>query len=277
MIIRERIKGNHLRNPAAVAAVIRSILQEESVIDQEKEHFWSIGLDTQHQINFIDLVVLGTLDTAVVQPREAFRLAIMRGCKSVIFVHNHPSGNIVPSKMDIEITRVLSDAGGVVGIQVLDHIIVGEDGHYSIETMSGKEDVSGDIKMGLKKCEESPVKVGWTVGTTLQNQRRDLRQFMDCISKYGDQTMVKFILIGIIQKLNPRHYKEALRGFVKIVVTSNNETEIECLASEVVGGYVNIQKEKSRTETLATLDKLIAEKEKKGGVIYGKEKTHSML
>jgi DNA repair protein RadC len=71
------------------------------------------------------MVSLGTLGASLVHPREVFRLAIFQAVASVIMVHNHPSGDSTPSEEDVKLTRRLIDAGKVIGIEVLDHIIIG--------------------------------------------------------------------------------------------------------------------------------------------------------
>jgi DNA repair protein RadC len=110
---------------ADVAPVFRAILETEGEIDQNKEHFWVMGLDTKNQIQYLELVTLGLLDSTVVHPREVFRFAIMKGVKSIIVCHNHPSGDPQPSGQDKSLTKRLVAAGEVLGIEVLDHIIVG--------------------------------------------------------------------------------------------------------------------------------------------------------
>lgn len=109
-----------------IGAILRDILQMEDKHDQDKEHFWVIGLNTKNVILFVDLVTLGILDQTVVHPREVFRVAVGRGgCKSVILAHNHPSGDPEPSEKDISLTKRMEEAGDMLGVQVLDHIVVG--------------------------------------------------------------------------------------------------------------------------------------------------------
>jgi DNA repair protein RadC len=134
MIIREKMEVN-ITDPACAAVVIKEILRDESKIDQEKEHFWTIGLNTQNKVKFIDLVSLGSVNHANVIQREAFRLAVLKGCSAVVFAHNHPSGSSLPSAEDFAITRTLTQAGLILGIKVLDHVIVGED-YYSFNSMN---------------------------------------------------------------------------------------------------------------------------------------------
>lgn len=119
---------------ADVANVFRAILETECEVDQGKEHFWVMGLDTKQHIQYLELVSLGLLDRTVVHPREVFRFAVMKGVKSVLLVHNHPSGDPQPSSQDRAITERLAEAGKVLGIQVLDHVIVGEaPAYYSLQ------------------------------------------------------------------------------------------------------------------------------------------------
>jgi DNA repair protein RadC len=126
MLIREGMDVQ-VTSSGAVAWVIRDILAKESKIDREKEHFWTIGLDTQNRIKFVDLVSLGGLNQATVLAREAFRLAVIEGCEGVVFAHNHPSGDSKPSEADFKTTRAFVAAGHVLGVSVRDHVIVGKD------------------------------------------------------------------------------------------------------------------------------------------------------
>lgn len=120
-----------IKNSETIAKLMMEILQAEEKIDQAKEHFWTIGLNTQSMIQYIDLVSLGTLTNAVIHPRETFRLAVMKAVNTIIIVHNHPAGNTEPSKEDILITKRLKAAGGILGITLLDHVIIGGNSHYS--------------------------------------------------------------------------------------------------------------------------------------------------
>lgn len=109
-----------------VANVFRSILDTECEVDRDKEHFWVMGLDTKHCIQYLELVSLGLLNSCLIAPREIFRFAIMKAVSKIVLVHNHPSGDPSPSREDIAVTHRLKDAGEILGIEILDHIIVGE-------------------------------------------------------------------------------------------------------------------------------------------------------
>ena len=108
-----------LKSPEDVAAEVRGQLK-----GKKKEHFLVLCLDTRNRLIARKLVSMGSLDTSIVHPREVFREAISSCAASVIFAHNHPSGDPEPSKEDIELTQRLAKAGEVLGIDVLDHIIV---------------------------------------------------------------------------------------------------------------------------------------------------------
>jgi DNA repair protein RadC len=104
----------------------------EDLIDKKKEHFMILMLDSNNQIIGKDLVSIGTINASIVHPREVFRNAIKEGASSIIAIHNHPSGNTEPSEEDIEITERLKEAGNLVGIKLLDHVIIGNDKFRSI-------------------------------------------------------------------------------------------------------------------------------------------------
>ena len=112
--------------PSDVAPVFRAILDAEGELDQAKEHFWAMFLDTKGHILRIELVTLGLLDQTIVHPREVFRPAIGISAKSVILGHNHPSGDPEPSDKDIQLTRRLIEAGKLLDVRVLDHVVIGE-------------------------------------------------------------------------------------------------------------------------------------------------------
>lgn len=100
----------------------------------KKEVFQCVVLDTKNKALTIikdEEVSIGTLTASLVHPRETFKTAIRESASAVIFVHNHPSGDVRPSQEDILLTRRLVQAGEVLGIQVLDHIIIGDGTHFS--------------------------------------------------------------------------------------------------------------------------------------------------
>lgn len=136
MIIKTRRR--RIGNPKALARVLQDILRAEERADSEKEHFWAIGLDTGNVIKYIDLVTLGLIDSNIIHPRETFRVAVMKGVTRIITAHNHPSGQLKPSRADMEIVDKLTQAGEILGIRMIDHLIVTETGYKSISAGSKK-------------------------------------------------------------------------------------------------------------------------------------------
>jgi DNA repair protein RadC len=94
-----------------------------------QEHFVCLFLNTKNHVIGKQTIFVGSLDASIVHPREVFKEAIKRSSASVICLHNHPSGDPTPSREDIAITRTLREAGELIGISLLDHIIIG-DGRY---------------------------------------------------------------------------------------------------------------------------------------------------
>jgi len=122
-----------LTEPETTAKLLQRVLKAESKIDQEKEHFWTIGLNSKNIIKYLDLVSLGILNASIVHPREVFRLAIKKGIAQLIIAHNHPSGETGPSEEDLLITKRLAEAGKILGIEVVDHLIISQNGFTSLK------------------------------------------------------------------------------------------------------------------------------------------------
>ncbi|MEI2368896.1 JAB domain-containing protein [Niallia circulans] len=101
--------------------------------DKDREHFIVASLDTKNQPVSINVCHIGSLNASIVHPREVMKSAILSNAASIIIGHNHPSGLPEPSKEDIEVTRRLTEAGKIIGIDVLDHIIVGNDSFTSLK------------------------------------------------------------------------------------------------------------------------------------------------
>jgi DNA repair protein RadC len=107
--------------PRQIVDAIRIFLD-----DTDREHMLAILLDNKNRISSITEISVGSLNQSVVHPREVFKPAILANSAAVILAHNHPSGDASPSSEDIAITRRLKEAGDILGIKVMDHIIVGD-------------------------------------------------------------------------------------------------------------------------------------------------------
>lgn len=113
-----------IKSPADVAALVL-----EQMRHLDREHFRALCLDTKNRVIAVENISVGSLNASIVHPREVFKSAIRRSAAALILVHNHPSGDTRPSTEDVEVTRRLQEAGKLLGISVLDHIIIG-DGKY---------------------------------------------------------------------------------------------------------------------------------------------------
>lgn len=105
--------------------------------DARKEQFLALLLDGKNRITRKVMVSEGSLNQSIVHPREVFSQAVRESAAAVIFVHNHPSGDPAPSREDIEVTRRLREAGDILGIKVLDHVIIGDGCYYSFTESGG--------------------------------------------------------------------------------------------------------------------------------------------
>ncbi len=97
----------------------------------DREKLIVVGVDNRNQPTFIDTISIGTINSSLVHPREVFKSAILSNSESIIMFHNHPSGETEASKEDINITYRIKEAGNIIGINLIDHIIIGSNGRFS--------------------------------------------------------------------------------------------------------------------------------------------------
>lgn len=107
-------------SPSHVFEMFRDLRQEA------KEHFIALHLDGKNRIICFDRVSIGSLNQSIVHPREVFKTACLSSAAAILLLHNHPTGDTSPSREDMEITRRIREAGDLLGIKVLDHIIIGD-------------------------------------------------------------------------------------------------------------------------------------------------------
>lgn len=115
-----------IRQADDVASFVRRVL-----CDNSREHAIALYLDGAHQVASFSIISIGTANSALVHPREVFQRAIGAGAVSLVIAHNHPSGQREPSSEDRSVTRQLKEAGELLGIRLLDHVIVTEQAYYS--------------------------------------------------------------------------------------------------------------------------------------------------
>nr|VFK52418.1 MAG: RadC-like JAB domain-containing protein [Candidatus Kentron sp. TUN]VFK52942.1 MAG: RadC-like JAB domain-containing protein [Candidatus Kentron sp. TUN] len=110
---------------------MRSILLREDENSRRKEHFWVVGLRSDNRILYIELVSLGNASSAVADPLDVYQLAVVNKSSRIMVVHNHIDAGLKPSESDKTTTQNLIEGGKLLNIQVLDHLIISEDGYFS--------------------------------------------------------------------------------------------------------------------------------------------------
>jgi DNA repair protein RadC len=131
-LTKRRYRGKQpreIRGPDDVVALVGKKLLREA-----REHFLVILLNARHEATAIETVSIGSLNASIVHPREVFKPAVLASAASVVLVHNHPSGDPEPSEEDLTITKRLVEAGELLGISVLDHVIVAGRGVVSFRS-----------------------------------------------------------------------------------------------------------------------------------------------
>ena len=122
------LKNFDIKDPETVVKAVRA-----GIKDKAKEHFKLILLNPRNKIVGISTISIGTLNASLVHPREVFKDAIKHSAASIILAHNHPSGDPDPSEDDLTITKRLVEAGKILGIEVLDHIVIAKNGLFSFK------------------------------------------------------------------------------------------------------------------------------------------------
>lgn len=131
LFMEEKRRNIQIRNPETIADYYFHKLAHKM-----REHFCILLLDTKNRIISEEQISEGSLNASIVHPREVFKSAIRKSANSIVLIHNHPSGDVEPSREDIEITKRLVKAGEIIGIIVLDHIIVGDKNFLSMKEKS---------------------------------------------------------------------------------------------------------------------------------------------
>lgn len=125
IIIKEDI-SNYLKTGTRFTAPSQVYETFSFLMKETKEQFLTLHLDGKNRIICMDLVSIGSLNQSIVHPREVFKTALLSNAAALILIHQHPTGDPTPSSEDINITRRLKEAGEIMGIKVLDHIIIGD-------------------------------------------------------------------------------------------------------------------------------------------------------
>ena len=147
-MVRDRILSfDNISSPRIVYDICDEILK-----DCDRENIIAICLDSQNKPTNISIVGVGSIRTAIAEPREIFKTAILSNSNSIIVAHNHPSGEVKPSHADIYFTKRLIRCGTLLGIKILDHIIVGDEEYFSFkENCVCNFDVNDKVKSFIEE------------------------------------------------------------------------------------------------------------------------------
>ncbi|MGL5381800.1 JAB domain-containing protein [Clostridium sp.] len=115
-------------SPSDITELIRRTIDES-----DRENFIVIALNVKNEPQAVEICSTGSLAASIVHPREVFKMAILSNAYSLVLAHNHPSGDITPSKEDINISKRLKECGELIGIKILDHIIMGNERYLSLK------------------------------------------------------------------------------------------------------------------------------------------------
>lgn len=119
-----------IRSPQDAYDIATDVLD---LMKRPEEELWVLSLNTKNDVTGMFMVSRGSLNSSIVHPREVFKGALLNNAASIIAVHQHPSGNSTPSREDIEVTKRLAEAGKILGIELLDHIVIGEGEYVSLK------------------------------------------------------------------------------------------------------------------------------------------------
>jgi len=135
--------------------IMQQILLREKKIDHNKEHFWLACLSNSNQLLMVELISMGSVKNTIVEPMDVFSFALQKRAVKIIMVHNHPSGELKPSKADEKLTEKMMAIGRFLDVPVIDHLIISENGFYSFEDsgLLAKIESISNIDLTFKKQE----------------------------------------------------------------------------------------------------------------------------
>jgi DNA repair protein RadC len=221
------VKGRGKKDLAPGLTTPEQVYAQMGYLKQEdRENVYVLHLDVGHKIIAKERISVGTINAAPVHPREVFKAAILNNSAAIMLVHNHPSGSADPSPGDISLTSRIRDAGALLGIELLDHIIIGGQSFVSLRDL-GHLSQSGPIQASVKVKDhpKKPAKVA-------EDVRFQLNDIKDGLVEIGDQLS---FLRGVFDRptdetitLSPGQCR-GLTSFMCNIIS-----HIECLMDDVV-------------------------------------------
>lgn len=209
-----------------VFSIMQRVLLRENKIDKEKEHFWIIGMNEAGYILYIELIALGSVKAVNIEPMNVYRVAVMKNATRVIAIHNHPSGRLVPSKADLDITDRLIQVGRILNIALVDHLIISTEAYESFRNMGIMDDleksltyvptyqVVEQIRQEEKKIARDKVKLA-NDKTKIERERREKLEFamvstlIDKNVSIEDIAKIMKITIREVEKIINKKYFES--------------------------------------------------------------------
>ncbi|HEY5746636.1 MAG TPA: JAB domain-containing protein [Chryseolinea sp.] len=193
--------------------IMRDILLRENKIDQDREHFWVIGLASNHRLLFIELISMGTVDKALVEPMEVYSVALQKRAVKILLVHNHPSGELKPSEADKDITNRLIQVGLIVNTPVLDHLIITTNSYMSFADTGLLEELKKSRKYvpmykQMEELQQMAEELGRKKGIK-DGMEKGIDETKKTIAKrmkemgHGDETIVEItgLPLAVVRKL----------------------------------------------------------------------------
>lgn len=119
-----------IKSPVDIAALSRDIM---GLHEAAEENFVIVCLNKKNKVIGVHTISVGSLDTSIVHPREVFKAALLNNASAILLIHNHPSGDPEPSRADIGTTHRLVNAGNILGVAVLDHVVIGDNRYKSLK------------------------------------------------------------------------------------------------------------------------------------------------
>lgn len=120
--------ARRIQSSSDADALVRQFLEE-----LDREAMIVVALNAKSEPTYLQVISTGSLSSSIVHPREVFKVAILSNAYSILLAHNHPSGDTKPSQEDLNITKRIKEASDIMGVPLLDHLIIGDEGYYSFK------------------------------------------------------------------------------------------------------------------------------------------------
>lgn len=166
-------------NSDDIYRIMQQVLLRENKIDRDKEHFWLVCLAQNNKILMIELISLGSVNATIVEPMDVFSFALQKRAVQLIMVHNHPSGDTIPSAADIDITERMYAIGKFVKVPVIDHLIITESSYRSFSDEGIMRSITLENKYDLTFKEMDAMKMKIEKNREINIAKKLLKQGLD--------------------------------------------------------------------------------------------------